>query len=391
MDELDEEISEVLYQLFYTPSSPCAFTSPENLHREATKQFPSLSLNQVKQWLRSQYTYTLHRQAIDHFKRNKIVVDREGRQWQADLVDLKIFARRNKGYSYLLNCIDCFSRKAIVVPLKDKSASCVRDAFEKIFQTKGHPDFLQTDQGREFFGLKELLRAYGIKHFFATDQNIKCAIVERFNRTFRGRMFKLFTARGTSKYHDVLDDLVEGYNSSYHRSIGMAPNDVDKDTRERVFRRLYDGCKDIIEYYAKIERDSKRVEKRKSGDEGSRINVDDWVRIRHPKTTAFMQMYYPRWRDRIFKVKRINRTVAKKPRYKLEGDLGTESLRKRRGLYKEEIQKVDPDVHRVDRIIKRDPKKPGMVKVSWVDYPPEFNSWIPEAEMDRVSNLTTRR
>lgn len=384
---MDAETSDALYQLFYIPSSPSAFSSPQNLYREIIKTHPNVTFKQVAKWLRSQYTYTLHRQSISNFTRNRIVVDREGRQWQADLVDLKNISRRNKGFAYLLNCVDVFSRKAVVLPLKDKSAIEVANAFANLFRkTNDHPDFLQTDQGREFFGLKDLLSSYGIKHFYATDQNIKCAIVERFNRTLKGRMFKLFTARGEPIYHDVLNDLVEGYNSSYHRSIGMAPKDVNKQTREKVFQRLH-GCKNIIEYYNKLNTERKRNEKKKKKF-GDRIQIGDSVRIRHPKITAFMKMYYPVWRDRIFKVKKVI-TTDKQPLYKLDGDLGT-SASKRRGLYRQEVQKVDPDTYRVDRILKRD-KKNKQVLVSWIDYPQEFNSWIPESEIPRVKNLINRQ
>jgi hypothetical protein len=39
-------------------------------------------------------------------------------QWQADLVDLAKLFSYNKGFKYLLTCIDVLSRYAWVVPLK---------------------------------------------------------------------------------------------------------------------------------------------------------------------------------------------------------------------------------------------------------------------------------
>ena len=50
--------------------------------------------------------------------------------------------------------------------------------------------------------------------------------MEQFNRTLKGRMYRYFTARGTEDYVFVLPALVNGYNKSRHRSIGMAPKDV---------------------------------------------------------------------------------------------------------------------------------------------------------------------
>ena len=52
-------------------------------------------------------------------------------------------------------------------------------------------------------------------------------------------MYRYFTARNTRRYVDVLPDLLYSYNHTYHRSIGMAPVEVD-DTNERLVRtRLY--------------------------------------------------------------------------------------------------------------------------------------------------------
>jgi len=39
-------------------------------------------------------------------------------------------------------------------------------------------------------------------------------------------MFKYFSHKNTLRYIDVLQDLVDSYKNTYHRSIGMAPNEV---------------------------------------------------------------------------------------------------------------------------------------------------------------------
>jgi hypothetical protein len=47
------------------------------------------------------------------------------------------------------------------------------------------------------------------------------------------------TRRRTNRWVDALDDIVKSYNSSYHRSIGTAPNDVTSGNEEEIARRLY--------------------------------------------------------------------------------------------------------------------------------------------------------
>ena len=54
------------------------------------------------------------------------------------------------------------------------------------------------------------------------------------------QIYKYFTANGMHKYVDVLDSLIEKYNNSKHRSIGMTPVEAGKpENHEKVFRHLY--------------------------------------------------------------------------------------------------------------------------------------------------------
>ena len=52
--------------------------------------------------------------------------------WGADLADMHLLSKFNKGFRFLLCAIDVFSKYAWVVPLKDKKAITITDAFQKI-------------------------------------------------------------------------------------------------------------------------------------------------------------------------------------------------------------------------------------------------------------------
>ena len=76
-------------------------------------------------------------------------------------------------------------------------------------------------------------------HFFTTyNDETKASIVERFNRTLKTKMWKYFTHRETLKYMDVLPDMVESYNRTVHRSIGMPPAEVTWSNQTTVAKRL---------------------------------------------------------------------------------------------------------------------------------------------------------
>ena len=129
-------------------------------------------------------------------------------------------ARFNKEYKFLLTCIDVFSKSAWVVPLKNKAGESLVNGFQSILDLGRSPEKLQTDKGTEFLNpnFQSLLKEKSI-HFFTTNSELKTSLVQRFNRTMKTRMWKYFTAKNTHVYINILQDIVQGYNDSYHRSI----------------------------------------------------------------------------------------------------------------------------------------------------------------------------
>ena len=55
-------------------------------------------------------------------------------------------------------------------------------------------------------------------------------MAERFIRTLKNKIFKHRTAISKNIYFHVLDDIVNKYNSTFHRSIKMKPIDVTSDS-----------------------------------------------------------------------------------------------------------------------------------------------------------------
>lgn len=74
---------------------------------------------------------------------------------------------------------------------------------------------------------------------FATASDLKASVVERFNRMLKTRMWRYFTAQNTRHYLELLPNLLEGYNRSYHTSIKMTPAEVRPENTDQVFRNLY--------------------------------------------------------------------------------------------------------------------------------------------------------
>jgi hypothetical protein len=101
---------------------------------------------------------------------------------------------------------------------------------------------IQFDDGKEFYNrfLKELLEKNNIE-WFSTYSDKKAAVVERFNRTQKEKMYRYFTAKETNKWFDILGDLVKGYNNSFHSSIGMTLLMLEKKITQKLFGTIFTG------------------------------------------------------------------------------------------------------------------------------------------------------
>ena len=58
----------------------------------------------------------------------------------------------------------------------------------------------------------------------------KFVVAERFIRTLKNRIYKHMTAVTKNVYFDVLDDIADEYNNTYHKTIKMKPIDAKNDS-----------------------------------------------------------------------------------------------------------------------------------------------------------------
>ena len=72
--------------------------------------------------------------------------------WVADLADMQLISKFNKGFRFLLYVIDIFSKHASVVPLKDIKGVSIVNAFQSILKDPNRkPDKIWVDKGGEFY------------------------------------------------------------------------------------------------------------------------------------------------------------------------------------------------------------------------------------------------
>jgi len=87
--------------------------------------------------------------------------------------------------------------------------------------------------------VQRLLKKHNI-NYYSTYSVLKALIVERFNRTLKNDIWKMFTLNGNYKWIDALSQLVADYNTRVHRTIGMWSVDV---IAEKLLAMVYSAIK----------------------------------------------------------------------------------------------------------------------------------------------------
>ena len=302
----------------------------------------------------------LHKPVKRKFQKRRVFVPDIDDTWAADLVEMGKFSEWNKNIKYLLMVIDVFSKFGWIKPLKNKQGATVARAFEEIFKEGRKPKKLWVDAGKEFWNkqMKDLTDREQIQRY-TTQNEEKSSVVERWNRTIKEKIWKMFAQRNETVYWDKLDEILANYNNSKHSSIGMTPVQASEKKNEQiVFAKLYEN---------------ELLVKRKK----PKFAVGDRVRISKLKK-RFEKGYEANWSEEIFIVTKI--IYSKPVTYKIK-DLMDEEVEG--SFYEQELQKTNQDKFRIEEVIEVDNDEPEAF-VKWSGYPEKFNSWVPLTELGNI-------
>ena len=217
----------------------------------------------------------LHKPIIRKFNKRKAYLSFKDNIWGADLADMQLLSKFNKGIKYLLCVIDLFSKYAFVVPLKDKKGISIVNAFQSISnKSTRKPNKIWVDKGSEFYNAS-------IKKWLQDNEG-KLVVAERFIRTLKSKIYKYMTSISKNVYIDKLNAIVNKYNNTYHTTIKMKPIDVKDNT-------YINTNKEINYKYPKFK-------------------VGDYARISKYKN-IFAKGYMPKWSEEVFVVHKIKNTV----------------------------------------------------------------------------------
>ena len=238
---------------------------------------------------------------------------------------------------------------------KDKKGITIKSALEKIFNER-KPKFLWTDNGKEFYNkqVQDLLNENNIKLYSTNNSEIKSAVIERFNRTFKNMMYKKFTENNNTIFYNILDELVNNYNNKYHSTIKMTPVEASKKINENKIKNIYN--------FEKTNKPGK-------------FKIGDRVRISLEKN-IFEKSYETNWTEEIFVIYDIK--YSNVPYYYLK-DLNNEKLQGT--FYEQELQKTkQDDLYTIEKILKTNKDK---VYVKFKGYSNDFNQWVNKSDITK--------
>ena len=146
---------------------------------------------------------------------------------------------------------------------------------------------------------------------YSTHNEEKSVVTERFIRTLKNKIYKNMTLISKNVYINKLDDIVNEYNNTYHRTIKMKPIDAKDNTYININKEV--------------------------NDKDPKFKVGDHVRISKCKN-IFAKGYTPNWSEEVFVIKEIKNTV---PWTTVINDLNGKEIIE--SFYEKELQKTNQE------------------------------------------------
>ena len=161
----------------------------------------------------------------------------------ADIADLRFFAKSAVDPKYALLCVDLFTSKIYVYPMKNRSllAKKLRLFYEEIESKRNDKMYLQTDLEFKQNAIKNLNKEFNVEMFHTKVRGGKAFAAEQKIREFKKILLKTkrFTkAQGEKlKPNKLIKDAVENLNKTATAKYEVSPEMVENETLNSEFNR----------------------------------------------------------------------------------------------------------------------------------------------------------
>lgn len=234
-DKKQEEIMQELYD----DDKVGLGTGIKSFHNKVADKYAGIGTGHVNRFLKDQTSYQITKPEPKVV--NKPIITRyPNERWQIDLVDVAVYAPKNKNFKYILTVIDNFSKYVFAMPLKNKTAEDILEAMMDIISNQAdetYPSIIQSDNGGEFKNalFREWAKNNRIKLKLSMSyQPTSNALIENYNNILRKMIREGFVRHNNLNWVDHLGNYLYNRNHSKHSTTGYKPIDLWRVGREKV-------------------------------------------------------------------------------------------------------------------------------------------------------------
>ena len=348
-------------EIYSDVSNPAGLASIEKLYNALHDEDESVTKNQVKQFLATQNSYTLHKVTPNRFQRRRYLFFKPGYVLLGDVMYLNPLVKTNTPYLLLL--MDGFSRYLHVSPLRSLKAKCVSPVIERII-TNSIYDYTHifSDEGMEFRNkiVQSMLKKHNVKWYTTYSKEIKCSVIERMIKTLKIKMSKYISHHNKINLVEILPKIVETYNHTIHKSLfGFTPASV------YLMYRWSDISSLSKRIYINFSKKCKLVRFKHS--------VGDVVRIKSVRR-QFSRVHYEQNTKELFKIITVNNHHVPISYIisELDNDVPISGI-----FYHQELTKViDTGEYSIQILETRKDGNSLKYKVKFIDFPNAKEKWI---------------
>ena len=298
MDRLTKD--EVLHKLFYNVET--GFGSVNELYKQASKEGIGITLDEVRGWLKKQPI----KQEKGYSKYNSYSAPFARYEFQLDIMDM-ISLMKSTGTSdlnsprYGLICIDIFSKKLHIEPMKERDGEITYKAILQCFKILGHPMSIYTDDDGAFNSnkLQDYLKGEGIRSIITlTHANV----AERAIRTVKKMLGDRIKATNRT-WTSLLPAVLIKYNQQMtHGTTKLTPDEAHKDENA-------------------VEVKANSLLKEKYLRTYPKLNVGDKVKIytKGKGNYTSRKETFSKWHNQIYTISNIGRDMMLNKYYEIEG------------------------------------------------------------------------
>ena len=374
---LNKKYNKILSEIYSNVNkSNIAFTSIKNLYNVAKKFFPSISIKDVKNFLKTQDSYTLHKLAPKKFKfYRKVLAPMPKYFLSLDLIDMQKYSQYNDGVKYLIFLIDIFSRKIFVYPIFNKNKFEILKSLKHFFNLKINQNYIRIYSDLEGGLYSNLvlnfLKEKNIILYSNSTKEVKNSIAEANLKHLKKKIYKFLTHYNINRYIDFLPQIISVINNTSKRIFKnkfLTPNILhlikNRDFLKKQFHLMYS---DSINTFSK----KKNIHS---------LKKYSYVRISLlNRTNIFSKSFEKVNSGEIFQIYDIDKSQYPFL-YKLR-DLSGEKILG--SFYKDELTEVILKNEYKIKILKTkiDENNKKFYYVNYINYPKKFNEWISENQL----------